>query len=154
MTGFIDLSNLDILIRLFMALGLGAVIGIERVLAHKAAGMRTFAAVSMGSALFIIIALLVSQNFIGISNFDPLRVASQIIVGVGFLGAGLIIFQEQKLVGLTTASGLWVSAGVGMAAGYGLMNVAVIATILTVFIFAVLWPIEQYVRKIGARFKK
>lgn len=136
-------------VKLVLVVILGGLLGLERSLARKTAGMRTYTLVSMGAALFVILAELVSQHYLelGIRNFDPLRVASQVIVGIGFLGAGLIIFQDNKLRGLTTAAGLWVAAGLGMAIGYGLYVVAAMVTILTLFVFTGLWYVERYLEK-------
>lgn len=135
-----------IVLKLVLAIILGALLGLERSLAHKTAGMRTYALVSMGAALFVIVSELVGEHYVtlGLQAFDPLRVASQIIVGIGFLGAGLIIFQGNKVQGLTTAAGLWVAAGLGMAVGFGLHQIAILVTILTLLVFTVFWYIEQY----------
>ncbi len=139
----------EIIIRLVVAVILGLVIGLERVLVHKEAGMKTHAMVSMGSALFIIISELIALKYGNVAGFDPTRIASQIIVGIGFLGAGSIIFQGNKLMGLTTAGGLWVTAGIGMAAGFGFYSLAVIATILILFILIAVYRFEQPIRKIS-----
>lgn len=137
----------SIFIQLFIAALLGSFLGLERALAGKTAGLRTFALVSMGSALFVIISEMIGNDYLGVAAFDPLRVASQIIVGIGFLGAGLIIFKESKISGLTTAAGLWVSAGIGVAVGYKLYLIAIFVTILTLFIFTILWFIERKIKK-------
>ena len=113
----ITLTLTEIIIRISIAVGLGALLGLERTLAGKNAGLRTYAMVSLGSALFIIIAEIVSSK---IPNSNPLLLGSAVITGIGFIGAGLVLFQDHKVTGLTTAAGLWVSAGIGMAAGYGL----------------------------------
>src|SRR5574343_448055 len=97
-----------ITLRLLIALFLGMVIGTERVWAHKAVGMRTYALVAMGSSLFVIISEVLSQEYGGIENFDPARIASQVVVGVGFLGTGLIFSKDSKTMGITTATSLWV----------------------------------------------
>jgi putative Mg2+ transporter-C (MgtC) family protein len=123
------------------------IIGVERVWAHKTAGMRTYALVAMGSALFVIISNEMVKYYTGYPGLNPLMVISQIVIGVGFLGTGLIFAKESKLMGLTTATGLWVSAGIGMAAGFKLFNIAIIATILTLFIFIVLWFVEEQLKK-------
>lgn len=143
----------DMFLKLFLAMLLGIIIGAERVLHGKTAGMRTYAMVAMGSALFVIISQSVAEKFLilGSTSFDPLRMASQIIVGIGFLGAGMIIFHDSKLTGLTTAGGLWVAAGIGMAAGFGLYSIALTATFLTLFIFTTLWVIEEKFKKISNR---
>ena len=142
-------ENMDIITKLFLAMLFGMIIGAERLYAHKTAGMRTYALVSMGAALFIIISETIAKNYIGLINFDPLRTASQIIVGVGFLGAGMIVFKDSRITGLTTATGLWVSAGIGVASGFGLYGLALTATILTLFIFIVLWFVEQKIRHLN-----
>jgi len=147
MEKFLDITTVDIIIRLFVALFLGMIIGTERVWAHKTAGMRTYALVSMGSALFVIISNEMVKYYTGFSGLNPLMIVSQIVLGVGFLGTGLIFTKESKLMGLTTATSLWVSAGIGMAAGFKLFNIAIIATALTLFIFIVLWFVEEQLKK-------
>lgn len=144
---FNNITTIDIVTRLFIALFLGMLIGTERVWAHKTAGMRTYALVSMGSALFVIISNEMVKYYTGFSGLNPLMIISQIVVGVGFIGAGLIFTKDSKMMGLTTATGLWVSAGIGMAAGFKLFNIAIIATVLTLFIFIVLWFVEEQLKK-------
>jgi len=146
MNYFLDIPILDIIIKLLIALVLGLFLGIERVWAGKIAGMRTYALVSMGSALFIIISSEIVSLYPSALGIDPTRIASQIIVGVGFLGTGLIFTKGTKLMGLTTATGLWVAAGIGMAVGFGLYGTAIVATLLTLFTFTVLWFLEQKIR--------
>ena len=125
----------------------GVIIGTERLFAHKTAGMRTYALVSMGAALFIIISNIIVDNF-GANVADPLRVASTVVTGVGFLGAGLIVLKETTITGVTTASSIWVSAGIGMAAGFGLHGLAIAATVITLLIFVGLWYIEEKLRRV------
>ena len=145
------MEYLNISFDLVMALLLGALIGTERSFAGKTAGMRTYGLVSMGSALYVITAKLVSDGYIGIVNFDPSRVAASVVMGVGFIGAGLIIFTGSKVNGLTTAAGLWVSAGIGMAAGYHLYSLAIFATLLTLATFTLLWFLEDKVKHISEK---
>ena len=140
------IQNLNIFLQLAVAALLGGIIGIERSVAHKTAGMRTYALVSMSAALFIVISNTVTAQYIWITNFDPLRMASQVVVGIGFIGAGLIIFKRSKLRGLTTAAGLWMAAGIGMAVGYELYAIAVFVSTLTIFIFTIMWVIEDKVK--------
>lgn len=140
-------QNSDIILRLLLAVGLGMLIGLERVLVHKEAGMKTHALVSMGAALFIIISEILAIKYGNLASFDPSRIASQIIVGIGFLGAGAIMLQGSRLLGLTTAGGLWVTAGIGMAAGFGLFSLAIISTILVFFILVVVYFFEEPIRK-------
>ena len=142
-----DPLTIDLGLRLLIALALGMMIGMERVWAHKTAGMRTYALVSMGSALFVVISEQMVNAYANFSGLNPLHLVSNILVGVGFIGTGLIVTRDSKLMGLTTATGLWVSAGIGMAVGFKLFGLAVIATILTLFIFVVLWFVEQSLKK-------
>ena len=148
MENIFNITTLDIVTRLLVALFLGMFIGIERVWAHKTAGMRTYALVSMGSALFVIISNEMVKYYTGFAGMNPLMIVSQIVVGVGFIGAGLIFTKDSKLMGLTTATGLWVSAGIGMAAGFKLFNIAIVATFLTLFVFVVLWFVEEQLKKL------
>ncbi|MDD4803590.1 MAG: MgtC/SapB family protein [Candidatus Pacebacteria bacterium] len=141
----ITLTTIEIIIRLAIAVGLGALIGLERTLAGKTAGLRTYAMVSLSSSLFVIISQIVSSNMNG--SFDPLRMASQVIAGIGFIGAGLVIFKDRKITGITTAAGLWVSAGVGMASGFGLYSVSITATVFVMLIFTIMWFVESFLKR-------
>ncbi|MEK7176720.1 MAG: MgtC/SapB family protein [Patescibacteria group bacterium] len=127
---------------LIIALVLGSTLGLERNIAGKTAGMRTFGLVSMGSCLFILIARFVIPDA-STFDFDPMRVAAGVIMGIGFLCGGVIVFKDSTLTGLTTAAGLWVAAGIGMATGYGLLTLALFATIATLFVFTIFWFIER-----------
>lgn len=148
--GFIiDAGTVEIFKHLLLAAFLGAFMGLERVFAHKTAGIRTYALVSMGSALFIVVSSVVTATYLGATPFDPLRIAAGIVTGIGFLGAGTIIFKNSHLEGLTTAAGLWVAAGVGIASGFGLYAIAIFATVVTLFVFTAMWFLEARVRKIS-----
>ncbi|MFA5022885.1 MAG: MgtC/SapB family protein [Candidatus Paceibacterota bacterium] len=139
----------DIFIGLLLAVFFGAILGVERNLSGKMAGMRTYALVSLGSALFVDISrLVIAGSGVAGGNYDPLRLAAQIVTGIGFIGAGLVVLRGGHLTGITTAAGLWVSAGVGMACGFGLYTLALFATGLSLVIFTVLWVIERdYVQR-------
>ncbi len=147
MQNILDAGTIDIIMRLFVALFLGMLIGTERLWAHKTASMRTYALVSMGSALFVIISAEMVNYYSYLPDTNPLVIVAQIVVGIGFIGTGLIFNKDSKLTGLTTATGLWVSAGIGMASGFGLYKIAIIAALFTLIIFTVLWFIEQQLRK-------
>lgn len=141
---------LGIFYKLGIAVICGALIGAERVISHKEAGMRTYALVAMGSALFIILVQMALQTYLklGLVSIDPFHIPAAIISGIGFIGAGMIIFRSTNVVtGLTTASGFWVTAGIGMACGYGFYIPAFLATLMTLFVFIVLWHVEQHVKK-------
>lgn len=135
-------TTVIIFMQLSLAAFLGILLGAERAVAGKSAGMRTFALVSLGACLFTIISILVTTQYLGKVNFDPMRVTAAIISGIGFIGAGLILFRQNLLRGLTTAAGLWVSAGVGSAVGFGLYAIAVFVTLLTLLIFTAVWFLE------------
>jgi putative Mg2+ transporter-C (MgtC) family protein len=134
--------NWEIIGQLAIAAFLGAVVGLERELSKKEAGLKTYSLVSLGAALFTIIPQL-SQSFSSFSAFDPSRVLSQIIVGVGFIGAGVIILQKNYVSGITTAAGLWVAAGIGAAIGFKLYDIAVATTILSLIILILVGKAER-----------
>lgn len=143
------IENSDLILKLILALVLGMLVGAERFWVHKEAGMKTHAMVSLGSALFIIISEMIVVKYFDTASFDPTRIASQIIVGIGFLGAGSIILHGSRLTGLTTAGGLWVTAGIGMATGFGFFALATIVTVLILFVLIVVNIIEKPLRKIA-----
>ena len=146
-----ELTTIDILVRLVVALLLGGLVGVERTLAGKTAGMRTYALVAMGSALFMLVSIVVSSQLVGTAAFNPLFLAPQILVGIGFIGAGLVFHNnhDMRTSGLTSAAGLWVAAGIGMAAGFGLYYLAIISALLTLLIFTILWYVEKGFKKIS-----
>ena len=117
-------TYVDLTIRLSLALALGGAIGIEREYRAKEAGFRTHFLVALGSALFCV----VSQYGFGFELKDSSRVAAQVVSGIGFLGAGTIIFQKNVVRGLTTAAGLWVTAAIGLACGTGMYMAAILTT--------------------------
>lgn len=148
MEQFFNIENMEMFGQLALALLLGTAIGIERELAKKKAGMRTFGLVSLGSCLFSLISSdalshIGGASAVGALNFDPTRIAAQIVVGIGFLGAGIIIFDSSKLRGVTTAAGLWVAAAIGMAVGYKFYAVAIFTTILVLAVLVILWTVEE-----------
>jgi putative Mg2+ transporter-C (MgtC) family protein len=145
----ITITLSGIIFRVMIAVIFGAVLGLERTLAGKTAGMRTYSMVSLGSAIFVIVSQIVLLPAPNEALANPLLMASAIITGIGFIGAGLVIFQDHKIVGLTTAAGLWVAAGVGIASGYGLFQLALVATVAAIVIFTALWFIENYLKKLS-----
>src|SRR3989344_1800377 len=133
-----DAATLEMLFKLTLATVLGMAIGLEREHRAKPAGLRTYTLVTLGAALFT---LMSQQNFLE-RAFDPSRIASQVVVGIGFLGAGLIFLKGDEVQGLTTAAGLWVAAAIGMAVGFGFYAVAIYATILALLVLWVLRRLE------------
>ncbi|WP_129715845.1 MgtC/SapB family protein [Pedobacter sp. SYP-B3415] len=145
------LSFSDLLCRLGLAVLLGAVVGLERERREWAAGLRTHALVCLGASLAMIVSAYGFADVIvyeGI-ELDPSRVAAQVISGVGFLGAGTILFFKQQIIkGLTTAAGLWGVSAIGLACGGGLFIAAVSATILFLFILVgVSWVEKRFFGK-------
>ena len=123
------LTWLEALVRIVVAAGLGGLIGLERELDEKAAGLRTHMLVAVGSALFTLVGAYGFSDFPA-RSVDPTRIAAQVVTGIGFLGAGLIFRQGFTIRGLTTAASLWLVGAIGMAAGAGFWKGAVIATIV------------------------
>lgn len=126
------MDELEALLRIVLATTAGAIIGLEREVAHKPAGVRTYAIVALGACTFSLVGLL------AFGDGDPAsRVAATIITGVGFLGAGAIIQRRADVVGLTTAAGIWGAAAVGMAFGTRLFILATGATVLMLLVLRV-----------------
>lgn len=127
------LSIAELIVRVLLATGLGAVIGLEREISDQPAGFRTHILVSLGAALFTLTGAYGLGDFVGGDgvrvNVDPTRVAAQVVTGIGFLGAGAIIQQGVNIRGLTTAASLWVTAAVGTAVGLGYDAGAVAVTV-------------------------
>ena len=127
-------TELQLAGRLAAGLVLGAVIGLERELHRQPAGFRTHSLVALGAALFTIVS---AYGFAG-DGVDPTRIAAQIVSGIGFIGAGTILQHRGNIRGLTTAASLWSVAAIGMAAGAGLLVMAVIGTVLILVVLALL----------------
>ena len=123
-------DELVMIVRLLLAGALGALIGVQREKAGKAAGIRTLALISLGSALFTVLSIF------AFDTADPARLAANIVTGIGFLGAGTIILRREEGIveGLTTAATIWVCAAVGVAAGAGLYLIAVAAAVIVLVV--------------------
>ncbi len=134
-------------IQLLVATAMGMILGIERVLAGRTAGPRTYGLVSMGACLLTVISLTAANQYPVLSKADPVSIVSAIISGIGFIGAGLIIFKGSKLSGLTTAAGIWVAAAIGIVVGFGHYLLAIFATFLTLFVFTIMWNLENRLKK-------
>jgi len=144
----------EALLRLALAAALGGVIGIERELREREAGLRTHLLVALGSALFTIVGAYGFHDFLAsgqsVVRADPTRIAAQIVTGIGFLGAGAIIRQGYSVRGLTTAATLWVVAAVGLAAGAGYYSGAVVTTAV---VLVALWPLRIAAYRMLRRFR-
>ena len=143
------LSDGALIGRLLIAALLGGLIGFERERLLWAAGLRTHMLVSVGSCLIIIVSAYGFRDVLGNGNvvLDPSRIAAQVVSGVGFLGAGTILFRGEAVKGLTTAASLWAVAGIGLASGSGLYLGAVVSTAIVLAVLAGLKPIEERYRR-------
>ena len=143
----------DFIIRLLVAALMGGAIGLEREYRAKEAGFRTHFLVALGSALFMILS---GYGFDAVLNgfhaaevrLDPSRIAAQVVSGIGFIGAGTIIFQKHAVRGLTTAAGLWVTASIGMTCGAGMFALGAAAT---VFVLLGLEAMNVFLNRFGSR---
>ncbi len=141
----IEVNTVSSVFKLGLSLVLGSIVGFERKRKGQSAGLRTFALIAMGATLAMILSIYVPQEYLGLKNGDPGRIAAQVISGIGFLGAGAIIQMKGSVKGLTTAAGIWMVATLGMAVGLGMYLVSIIATALILFILVQLEKIEHRV---------
>jgi putative Mg2+ transporter-C (MgtC) family protein len=129
----------EILIKLVVSAVLGGLVGLERGVHRKPAGMRTHSLVCIGSTLFTIMS-------VSVAGAEPTRIAAGIVTGIGFLGAGMIFRSEDRVRGLTTAAELWVLAAIGLAIGLGFYFAALVTTIVVIFILIPLKYVEKEAR--------
>ncbi len=142
--------NVQIILQLVLAVVFGAGIGLEREYKKKGAGLQTYSLVALGSCLFTILSFKVFEfftlNFIGYENliaFDPSRIILAVATGIGFIGAGVIIYRQPQVEGVTTAAGLWCSAAIGVAIGAQFYFLAFITTILAIIILIGFGEVER-----------
>ena len=147
----ITIDIYEITSRLILAAVLSGLIGYEREVHGRAAGLRTTILVGVGSCLIMIISMYMHTVYAGVADVDPGRIAAQVVSGIGFLGAGTIIRYGASVRGLTTAAGLWAVAGIGLAAGCGFYPAALLATGI---IFLVLVALSSFERNIRKQFDK
>ena len=139
-----ELTLGSIAIRILVSIVLGGIIGVERGMKNRPAGLRTYMLVCMGSCVVMLINQYTSQAF---GTGDPVRLGAQVISGIGFLGAGtIVVTSHNQIKGLTTAAGLWASACIGLAIGIGLYEVAIIGGIGIFLVLTVLHECDYYVR--------
>lgn len=138
-----DVNAVNSVFKLILSLLLGAAVGLERRHKGQIAGMRTFALISMGATLAMLVSIYIPQAYFGLKNGDPGRIAAQVISGVGFLGAGAIIQMKGAVRGLTTAAGIWVTACIGLVVGAGMYVVATVACLLIIFVLLFLERYEK-----------
>jgi len=145
----------EVVVRLLVATALGAAVGGERELSGQPAGLRTHVAVCVGAALFGVISTLGFTEFQNIHTStyraDVTRVASQVVVGVGFLGAGMILKHRGEVANLTTAASIWTVAAIGLAAGVGDLGTAAVAAVITLGYLVALRPVRRWMEHAAAR---
>jgi len=129
------------MLRLLVAAGLGAVIGLEREFRQKPAGLRTNILIAVGAALFTAVSIELAAKY---GSGTPDRVAAQVVTGIGFLGGGAILRSGKNIHGMTTAATIWMNAAIGMAAGTGAYAMAAGATFITLVVLLALPPVESY----------
>jgi len=140
-----DNYQIQIVFQLILAVIFGAIIGTERERKRKGAGLQTYSLVSLGSCLFAIVGLESINLFtdsLGI-KLDPLRIITAVATGIGFIGAGVVIFRRDHVEGITTAAGLWCTAAIGVAIGFKLYLLSSITVILTIIILSGFGAIER-----------
>ncbi|MBO4656428.1 MAG: MgtC/SapB family protein [Bacteroidales bacterium] len=140
----------ELILRIIVGGALGGIIGIEREKRAKEAGFRTHFLVALGSTLISVISAYGYDkvaDIIPIARYDPSRLAAQIVSGIGFIGAGLIIFQKNVIHGLTTAAGLWVTAAIGIACGVGRYDLAIVTTIMVLIALELVMVIDRKLNK-------
>jgi len=134
----------DMIFRIILSVVLGFIIGLEREITNKSAGLRTNILVCVGSCLFTILSLYGFSNALSIYPMgDPARVAAQILTGIGFIGGGTVLRHGTSIYGLTTAATLWVTASVGMACGCGKFSIAILCAIVSVAILTLIRIFER-----------
>ncbi len=143
----IEVNSVGSIFKLILSMLLGAVVGYERRRKGQTAGVRTFSLISMGATLAMLLSIYVPQEYMGLKNGDPGRIAAQVITGIGFLGAGAIIQMKGSVRGLTTAAGIWMMAIIGMAVGLGMYLLSIFASALILFILVQLERIEKRVSR-------
>ena len=139
------LTDAQITLRLILSVVLSGLIGLERQIHRRAAGLRTHILVSLGSCLIMLTSLYVFDIYYSRVALDPTRIAAGVITGIGFLGAGAIIREREGVRGLTTAASLWVVAGIGLAIGCGFYSGGVVTTFLAVIVLFFLKYIEAII---------
>ena len=133
------ISNYEMVLRLLLAAVIGGVLGFERELRQKSAGLRTNILIALGAAVFTLLSLDLAAGW----NADPARIAAQIVTGIGFLGAGAIMRTDRAIHGLTTAATVWVNASLGMAAGAGRYGLAIAGAAITTLVLFGIPPFER-----------
>lgn len=148
MPDFFGDLQLHIFWQLFLAVVLGAFLGMEREASGRAAGIRTYALVALGAALFTIMGVEVFHTYTGASglSFDPSRIVHAIALGVGFIGGGIIIHRDSHVEGVTTAAGVWMAGAIGVSLGFEFYGTAILATLFAFLVLSWMHPLKRLFR--------
>ena len=141
------IGNIDVIYRLILAVILSGLIGLEREIHGREAGLRTHILVGIGASLIMLTSIYIASQYAMSNSADPGRVAAGVVAGIGFIGAGTIIRSRASIKGLTTAASLWATAGIGLAIGSGFYLGALITTILILFSLIFLGRIERFIAR-------
>lgn len=147
-----DVNPVNAMFRMLLSMCLGVVVGAERKRKGQIAGIRTFALITMGSCLAMLLSIFVPQEYMGLKNGDPGRIAAQVITGIGFLGGGAIIRAKGSVKGLTTAAGVWIAAIIGMAVGMGMYVVSICTTVLILMVL-IMFDWYEHWQRVGQESK-
>jgi putative Mg2+ transporter-C (MgtC) family protein len=141
----------EILLRLGSAAAVGALVGLNREITQKPAGMRTHALVSLGAAVITVVCIQFAMEAVPREEGTVLRAIQGVITGIGFIGGGVILRlpQEETVLGLTTAATIWIVAGLGIACGFGAWDATIVTTALTLIILVIGMKVEKVVRKMN-----
>lgn len=144
-----NVNLIGAIFKLILSLIIGSTIGLERRRKGQVAGMRTFSLICMGATLAMLISIYIPQEYMGLKNGDPGRIAAQVISGIGFLGAGAIIQMKGSVKGLTTAAGIWMTAAIGLAIGAGMYTISIMASLIVFFALTAAEKLEMKLFKSG-----
>lgn len=148
------MSYISILVRIFLAVLFGGIIGLERERKGRAAGLRTHMLVCMGACLIMLVSMRMYEIYDESQVVDPGRIAAAVVTGIGFLGAGTIIRSAQQVKGLTTAATIWISSAIGLGVGCGFYFPAFLVTLSSLAILLLLRRLEFHIESKGSKSKK
>ncbi|MDP1853845.1 MAG: MgtC/SapB family protein [Candidatus Omnitrophota bacterium] len=141
------LSQSDVLLRLLTSVVLGGLIGLEREIQRRVAGLRTHILVCLGSTLIMLTSIYIFDIYKAIGNLDPGRIAAGVVTGIGFIGAGAIIKDNEGIKGLTTAASIWIVSAIGLCIGCGFLYAGYVTTILVLMVLLILRRVEHLITK-------
>ena len=150
----IEPTQWQIILQLLLAIVLGGLIGLEREYRQRAAGIKTYTLVCLASALFTILSMQAFDAFWIRTAFNPAQIISSILIGIGFIGAGVIVKRAEKIEGITTAAGLWITTAIGIGVGCGWYVVSIITTFLVMILLLILRKVDLWFDRFDQRREK